>query len=502
VAKPETSAALGRRVAIGAGWMMGWRMLARLSGLASTLVLARLLVPADFGLVALAMGFAAAFDALSEIGVQDALVRHPSADRDLYHTAFTLQALRAAATAILLALAAPAAASWFNEPRLLPVLLVLAAVAALAGLDNIATVEFRRALDYRWQVILLGAPRLLSLLVVIPLALATHSYWALVAGTAAARLGQVALGYALHPWRPSPTLARWRELVGFSLWSWAAALANAAWTRSDPVVLGAALGAGELGLYMLAAEVALLPVSELVEPAAEAIFTGAAAAENAGQDAAQLVMPTVATLLAFILPLALAISAAAHEVASVLFGPGWDGAGPVIAIGVWASAFAPLSYVANAVLVARGRLAWKTAALAASSVLRVQVVLICANTGALATVAGGVVAVTAIEALLFAAPLARDGGIGFRNERAGLLRLLAATAAAACMLRATGLGWRPASGMAMLDLVVGTLAGLATILAFGAGMVALWLAAGRPDGAERRALGVIATLLAGVFRKA
>ncbi len=491
---PESATELGRRVAIGAGWMLGWRMVARLSGLVSTLVLARLLVPADFGLVALAAGFAAAFDALSEIGVQDALVRHPTADRDLYNTAFALQALRAALTAVLLALAAPLAAAWFNEPRLLPVLLVLAAVAGLVGLDNIATVEFRRALDYRWQVILLGAPRLLALVAVIPLALATRSYWALVAGTAVARLGQVALGYALHPWRPRPTLARWRELMGFSLWSWAAALANAAWTRSDPVILGTALGAGELGIYMLAAEIALLPVTELVEPAAEAVFTGAAAAENAGHDAARLIAPTVATLLVFILPLALAISAAAHQVAAVLFGPGWGGAGPVIAIGVWAGAFAPLSYVSNAVLVARGRLAVKTAALAASAVLRMQVVFICAHLGHLGAVAGGVVVVTAIEALLFAAPLMMDGGIGLRGERGGLLRLLGALILAVAALAATGFGWRPAGGPAIWELIAGALTGAAAIALFVACGLALWIIAGRPQGPERRAFSALATL--------
>jgi lipopolysaccharide exporter len=59
----------------GAIWMMLWRVVTRFIGLGSTLILARVLVPADFGLVAMASTFVGAVDALSQLGLQDALVR-------------------------------------------------------------------------------------------------------------------------------------------------------------------------------------------------------------------------------------------------------------------------------------------------------------------------------------------------------------------------------------------------------------------------------------------
>ena len=74
----------------GAGWIVGWRMATRGLGLISTLVLARLLLPADFGLVALATGFAGAVESMSYMGVEDALVREKSPGRGLYDTGFTL----------------------------------------------------------------------------------------------------------------------------------------------------------------------------------------------------------------------------------------------------------------------------------------------------------------------------------------------------------------------------------------------------------------------------
>src|SRR5580704_14856155 len=100
--------------------MVAWRALTRVLGLASTLVLARVLVPADFGLLAMATSFAAGIEALSQLGLQDALVRHPDGER-LHDVAFTLQLARGLATGLVVALAAPLAAWWFAEPRLGPV---------------------------------------------------------------------------------------------------------------------------------------------------------------------------------------------------------------------------------------------------------------------------------------------------------------------------------------------------------------------------------------------
>ena len=90
------------RTALGAGWVVAWRMLTRVLGLISTLILVRLLAPADFGLVALATSFALALDACLSIGVEDQLVRSNNPRPALYHTAFTLNLFRCLAVAALI----------------------------------------------------------------------------------------------------------------------------------------------------------------------------------------------------------------------------------------------------------------------------------------------------------------------------------------------------------------------------------------------------------------
>ena len=122
---PERTGALLEKTAGGAGWTNGWRAATRALGFLSTLVLARILVPADFGLVALAMSFSRAIDIFADIGVQDALVRASHNSRATYDAAFTANAVRGGITAVVIAVSAGPFAKFFGDPRLFYVVLAL-----------------------------------------------------------------------------------------------------------------------------------------------------------------------------------------------------------------------------------------------------------------------------------------------------------------------------------------------------------------------------------------
>src|SRR6266567_9263144 len=116
--EPEETVTILQKTARGAGWVIGWRMSTRLLGLMNTLVLVRLLAPADFGLVALGNSFAVAVDMLSGLGVEDAIIRQKSPRQDVYNTGFTINLLRGLATASIIAGISIPVARFFSEPRL------------------------------------------------------------------------------------------------------------------------------------------------------------------------------------------------------------------------------------------------------------------------------------------------------------------------------------------------------------------------------------------------
>ena len=154
----------------------------------------------------MAAAFLQSVNAFSEVGVADALVRHPDEATALYDTAFTMQAIRGLLTAGVVALAAPFAGAWFGEPRLSSVLLILAALTALSGFENIAIVEFRRNLRFDVEIRPAILPRVLQVAVAIVAALLVRSYWALLIAISVSKLSRLVATYMVRPHRPRFTL--------------------------------------------------------------------------------------------------------------------------------------------------------------------------------------------------------------------------------------------------------------------------------------------------------
>jgi O-antigen/teichoic acid export membrane protein len=480
--------------------MIAFRVFTRIAGLGSTLVLARLLVPADFGLLAMAATFSAAIEGLSVLGVPDALVRTQDRSRDLYDTAFTIQAGRAVLTGGIIALGAPWAAQWFAEPRLGPILLVLAGLSALAGFENIGIIEFRRNLRFNMEFRLLAVPRLLQIGTTILFAWALHSYWALLAGIAAVRLGRLAMTYVVHPYRPRLAIGRWRDLVGFTFWTWASTIVGLAWNRMDPFILGHLFSPTALAMYLLAAELALLPVSELLAPATDALFPGFAAAHAQGTDSLQAA-PKVAVALAMVFaPMAIILSAAAGDVVKVLLGGQWQAAQPLMAILAAITVFSPIGYVGSTALVARGLVRSNFVPIAIMVLPKIVVTYLAARTGRLEIVAFCNLVLSVIECSVIAVVL-RRAGARLAEAAKGMLRVLAVVGATVLLLYETGIGWQPGTRAVLAAFFHGLGIGAVVGSIYAALLALLWLASGRPAGPEAFAIGLLRQV-AGRWKKA
>ena len=486
---PGESAApsLGRKVATSAAWMVGLRIASRLLGVLSTLIVARVLVPADFGLVAMATAFSQSVDSFSEIGLRDALIRHAEEGAGLYDAAFTLQALRGAATGLVVAAAAPFVSVWFHEPRLTPILLILAVLAVLSGLENIGVASFRRDFRFDMEFVLQILPRILQVATAIGMALLWHNYWALMIAIAVSKIARLAATYAIHPHRPRFALARWRDLAGFSLWTWFVSIASIAWSRSEAFIVAPALGAAAYGIYAIAWEIGGLPTTELVGPVTAALFPGFAAARRRGDPGALPPMGVVALLMLIMVPLGIAVSAAAGPVVMVLVGPQWSAARPLVAIAAIACAIAPFGWVAHTILYAGGKVARLFVVVGASALIRVAMLLYAVRSGDIRVVTWWVLGSLVAESAIFATVLTLAGELRFGAARAAILRTLLAGAVTLLAVWSTGWGWRDAaSSRSLTAFAEGAGIALFAIAVFGVAAMLLWRLAGRPEGPEAR----------------
>jgi lipopolysaccharide exporter len=472
------------RTAIGAAWMVAWRMVTRGLGLLSTLILAHLLAPADFGLVAVAISFATGIDSLSELGLQAALVRRTENDASMYDTAFTMQAVRGLLTGIIVATGAWAAGAWFGDSRLMPLLLILAGTAAISGFDNIAVVQFQRDMRFDMEFRMLFVPRVLQFLAATAAAIILRTYWALIIGVVVARISRTFMTYWVQPYRPRLDLSRWRDLVGFSFWSWASSMASIVWERCDAFVLGPALGMEQLGVFLLSMEIGLLPTTELVSPATRPLYAGVASARNRGTDPIALGLHSISTLTMIVLPIGLGISATSGYLMTGLLGPTWAVGRQVISILALLCMVSPITFVSTTILNATGYVRQNFFAVAGSAALRVAAVYSVAGYQRLDWAALAIFCVHSGEAMLFLRQLASRGRLVWRNALPGIARTAVAAAIMAAFLWFTGLGWQNVTTSPLEALLIGGTIGLGCIIGCSALQMALWFGAGRPRGPE------------------
>lgn len=347
---------LGERVLTGTLWMGVWRWTARLIGFVSTVILARLLLPEDFGIVATGMLVVAFFDILIDVGTDRYLIRLSDPQREDWDTAWTLRLLLIATTSGIIFLAAVPLASYFGDGRLANVLRLLAFASLLRGFMNIGLTMYRREVEFR-NIALVGlAQRLIGSITMVVLAFFLKSYWAMVLGEIAFGAAGVILSYRIHPYRPRLTLVRFAEQWEFCKWITVRNIALFMAERGDQVVVAKFFGIGQIGLYSMAMKFAALPTRHLTAPMLLPIYSGLARKQDNEVGFTHSVLQIVGATFAVVMPGVILFAALSEVLVASILGEKWQEAAPLVAPLVTTIAATVLAEPAVTTLTLRGRL--------------------------------------------------------------------------------------------------------------------------------------------------
>lgn len=273
---PPKAPAVGAAVVRGAFIMVALRFVVRLIGLFSTMVLARLLTPADFGVVGTAAIVTGLFAILQNIGIREGLARLKTVGRDHICTAWTLNLIASAGVTLALIASTPLATTWLTEPKLAQILPMLALTPTLAALGSPGSMTLLRELKFKREFMLGVLQKVFTVAATISWALVIGDYRGLVAGTLSGAVIFLGLTYAIYPYRPTLTLSRWRDFLGFSLWSMVQGGAVYVATTIDEVFVRRLSNTAAFGLYHASRDLSRTLVSEMVAPAATALLPGLA----------------------------------------------------------------------------------------------------------------------------------------------------------------------------------------------------------------------------------
>ncbi|HEY7739901.1 MAG TPA: lipopolysaccharide biosynthesis protein [Steroidobacteraceae bacterium] len=482
------AASLSGRVARAAVWAIGMRVGERVLGIVSTLILARLLVPADYGLVAMATVVIAFMETLTASGVDTVLISKARVDRADYNTAWTINVMLGAALfVVIVALSWPAAA-YFRTPELAPVLALLSLTPLLYGFENIGTIDFRRNLQFNRDVAFVLGKKVISLVTTVPLALLWRNHWALVAGLLSMRLGGVVLSFVMSPYRPRFSLERFREFFHFSKWLALYNFLVFLRLRLTDFLTGRLHGPGALGVFTMANELASMPSTELVMPVNRALFPGYS---KMAEDLPRLgwgFVRAVGLVSLLAIPASVGLAVVADDAVPLLLGSSWLATVPVIQLLAIAGVSTALQISCWSVFMATQRFRF----------------LVYLNLFHLAVMVPAMFVFVPPQGAVGAALAHLTACIASLPVGFAMVRMVTGVPIAAL----AGAVWRPALAAVAMYLVVETvrpgalgadspplalLAGLGEAVAVGAAAYAgaialLWLACGRPQSAEREAL--------------
>lgn len=310
--------------------MIAARWAMRLIGLLSTVILARLLVPDDFGVIAIALIVVGFLDSLAYAGVDLALMRAGTDTREHYDSAWTIQLIQGVLIAGTLLLIAPWVTPFFSEPRATAVIQFMALNPLIMGLQNIGIVAFRKELDFAKDFRFTLFTKLLNFTIIVGAAFWLRNYWALVIGMASSSLINVTLSYVMHPYRPRLCLKRFDELWGFSQWLILSRVGSFLNRKTDEFIVGRLIGTTAMGGYHVASELATMPNTELVMPLRRAMFPTLAKVATNREEMEKLFFLSFSTIAVLCCSVGFGLMAIATEIVPLVLGDKWNSAvGPM-----------------------------------------------------------------------------------------------------------------------------------------------------------------------------
>lgn len=354
----QSTPKMGQALVRGSIWVSLGQFIGTVSGLASSIVAARLLEPDAFGLMGIALLAIATLHALSQTGFDQALIQRKDIDGYI-NVAFSVQILRGLVLSTILLIGARPLASFYEEPVLFPILLVMSASVLISSFRNIATVFYHRTLNFR-QLVLLGSAKALAKLgIVLGLLFLLRNVWALVLGHLASTLIDVGLSYAIQRRRAWPTWDRRkaRELLQFGKWVSAMGVLGLFVLRGDDMVIGKYLGVSALGLYALAYELANVPATHVTHVVGKVSFPAYSRLHNAGDrsEMRRTFFRVAKSTLLITGPLSALIFLGVSSIVEHILGPTWRPIVPLVKILVIAGFVRSIAALATGIFHGAGR---------------------------------------------------------------------------------------------------------------------------------------------------
>jgi O-antigen/teichoic acid export membrane protein len=315
----------------------------------STVVLARLLTPTDFGLVAMVAAVTGFIGRFKDMGLTMATVQRETVTNLQASVLFWLNVAVSLGLTLLGVAIAPLVARFYGEPALVAIMVAFSLTFFLDGVPAQHDAVLRRQMRFRTLAAIDVASHAAGVAVALILAVRGAGYWALVALPIVQAVTRgLALMWASR-WVPSlprrgtdvrPMIRYGINLGGFSLFTFVG-------RSADDVLIGRVWGAGATGLYTKAYQLLMLPLDQINGPMNAVAIPVLSRLQSDPQRLKEYYLAAISLVAYATAPLIVVMGATAHDLIAIVLGPQWDRSATIFQILAFAAFFQPLLYTAG-----------------------------------------------------------------------------------------------------------------------------------------------------------
>lgn len=323
--------AMGRKAAGGALYIGGSQAMRALLSIATTVVVARILSPTDYGVIAMWAPIFAFVSLFQDFGLSAATVQAKSLNSEQSSTLFWTNVVASIATALLLIICARFVGTFFHDSRVAWVTAASASIVLIGGLAIQHTALLNREMKFRQLAIITLTGALASTAATIVLAFYLRSYWALFLGNLASVVIQTAMTWVMSCWRPGSraSLKDTRKLLELGGHVGAFGLLNYFARNADNVLIGRFWGPASLGAYDRSYKLMITPLQLINTPLSQVMLPVLSRLADEPERFRKSYLFSVQAILLATGPLGAIAVAESDKLVLILLGPKWSAAAPI-----------------------------------------------------------------------------------------------------------------------------------------------------------------------------
>ncbi|MCH8555637.1 MAG: lipopolysaccharide biosynthesis protein [Schleiferiaceae bacterium] len=234
----------------------------------STAIIARLVLPEDYGIIAMVVAFVGVFFIFKDIGFAQLIIQKTKLTQEELSSIFWVNIGVGGFISLVLLGLSPFVARFYEEPRLLPIALLFASIPVINSLFTVHSALLNRHMQFSSLSRILFLANFLAVVITIGMAYFGYGYWALTAMHIGTPIFSLIFFWWQCDWKPTPILVKtgMRENLNFGTYITGFNAINYFARNFDNILIGKFIGATALGIYSKAYQLLMLPISQIRDP--------------------------------------------------------------------------------------------------------------------------------------------------------------------------------------------------------------------------------------------